>query len=211
MKLINKIGDVSYYEDCMNGWDYILKVQGKDKAYLSKEQYKTELENRKIVENYKRISQGANERPTFVWAYPGTEKSMAAKLYKNFIDHDTFINFPTCLLLMNKALLNGKNVVAAPLWGDNDVTPFWVDESVRGQNIELDLMLCLPSTSCLSEYLERFKKRGDTAGFIETCRKDFLRNFKDIRELELKNTKRVMLRPGQFLDNALIENGVHLY
>ena len=211
MVLINEVAGVSYYEVCRNGWDCILKVWDGNQAHISKYDYERDMKNIQTLNDYKEISQQTEGTPTFVWAYPGTGKTMTTKHYKNFTDRDMYVNFPTCLSLMNDAMQKGKNIVAAPLWGSNSVTPLWVDRSVREQNITLDLILCLPSTSCLSEYMERYRQRDNDKRFMEICRSEFLENFEKYKKLELCHTKKIMLKPGQFLDTALIENGVGLY
>ena len=76
-------------------------------------------------------------------------------------------------------------------------------------NVEdVRVILVFPMENNFKEYETRFKNRGNTEEFIERRRKEFpslVKLFENAHDYE-----KITIKPGQFLSQVLIENGVAL-
>lgn len=70
------------------------------------------------------------------------------------------------------------------------------------------IILVFPREDNFLEYVERFKKRGNNEEFIERRRVEFpslVTLFNEASEYE-----KILIKPGQYLEDALIEYGINL-
>ena len=72
----------------------------------------------------------------------------------------------------------------------------------------LRVILVCPTRNNFGEYVERFKKRGNNEEFIARREAEFS-SLIDLFD-NAKECEKIVIKPGQFLSEALIEHGIEL-
>lgn len=148
-------------------------------------------------------------KKTLVFAYPGTGKTYITQKYKNAIEiifcsevfkYDPFkghidVNPPSNI-----------NVVMTPLFGC-DVRLFFKKQIFFP---DIDIVLSYPTMECYDEYMMRYHRRGSSYKFIDDRKLDFFSTIKAAEKFDSFPHKKARLNPGQFLESALIDNGIVL-
>lgn len=152
-----------------------------------------------------------NDRPkTLVLAYPGTGKTFVAKHYENAADGGEIDMAPALSnfsWLVSYYAQQGRNVTMAPFGSYSLAVHAAEWETSR---LTFNTILAYPSKDCLDEYLERYRKRGNGEQFIYTWSRDFKRAIEIAERFNQFEHKKIVLKPRQYLDQALIENGIYL-
>lgn len=168
-----------------------------------------------------------------ILAYMGTGKTELERRYNNVIDLDfqdykyvydeSIRHLPleqrkgqTSLRTENPEYPN--NFINAALkkleTGKVIVVPFIeyvfdaIDSDTFKRNAEQTrVILVFPGSDNFGEYVERFKRRGNGEEFIQRRRKEF----PDLVKLfEESDYEKILIKPKQFLSQALIEYGINL-
>lgn len=72
------------------------------------------------------------------------------------------------------------------------------------------IILVFPMADNFEEYVERFKKRGNNEEFILRRRKEFSSLIDLFEEASNEDYEKIIIKPKQFLSDALIEYGINL-
>lgn len=169
-----------------------------------------------------------------IMAYMGTGKTELENRYDNVIDFDfqdyKYIydesirhlpleqrkgstnlrienpNYPENFLADAIKLLNEGKIVVSPFI--DHVFKAYDDSNIASQVENLRTILVCPTRDNFDEYVERFKKRGNSNEFISRREKEFS-SLVDLFE-QANNYERIIMKPGQYLSEALEENGISL-
>lgn len=112
---------------------------------------------------------------------------------KNFLDDAT-------------KLLNEGKIVVSPFI--DHVFKAYDDSNIKSQIQDLRIILVCPERNNFNEYVERFKKRGNSSEFIARREKEFS-SLMDLFD-NAKNYEKIVMKSGQFLKEALEEYGIIL-
>ena len=169
-----------------------------------------------------------------IMAYMGTGKTELENRYDNVIDFDfqdyKYIydesirhlpleqrkgstnlrtenpNYPENFLTDAIKLLNEGKIVVSPFI--DHVFKAYDGSNIASQVENLRTILVCPTRDNFDEYVERFKKRGNSDEFIARREKEFS-SLVDLFE-QVSNYERIIMKPGQYLSEALEENGIGL-
>lgn len=169
-----------------------------------------------------------------IMAYMGTGKTELENRYDNVIDFDfqdyKYIydesirhlpleqrkgstnlrtenpNYPENFLADAIKLLNEGNIVVSPFI--DHVFRAYGGFNITSKVENLRTILVCPTRDNFDEYVERFKKRGNSDEFIARREKEFS-SLVDLFE-QANNYERIIMKPGQYLSEALEENGIGL-
>ena len=169
-----------------------------------------------------------------IMAYMGTGKTELENRYDNVIDFDfqdyKYIydesirhlpleqrkgstnlrtenpNYPENFLTDAIKLLNEGKIVVSPFI--DHVFKAYDGSNIASQVENLRTILVCPTRDNFDEYVERFKKRGNSDEFIARREKEFS-SLVDLFE-QVSNYERIIMKPGQYLSEALEENGISL-
>ncbi len=169
-----------------------------------------------------------------IMAYMGTGKTETEKNYKNVIDldfqdykyiYDESIrdlpleqrkgsvnlrkenpNYPNNFIKVALDELNLGKIVISPFI--EHVFDAYNSNEFKLKAKDTRVILVCPMRNNFEEYIERFKNRGNSEEFIERRRVEFP-SLIDLFEREQEYEK-IIIKPGQFLSEALIENGIIL-
>lgn len=169
-----------------------------------------------------------------IMAYMGTGKTELENRYANVIDFDfqdyKYIydesirhlpleqrkgsanlriensNYPENFLVDAVKLLNEGKIVVSPFI--DHVFNAYDDYNIASQVENLRIILVCPTKDNFDEYVERFKKRGNSDEFIARREKEFS-SLVDLFE-QSNSYERIIMKPGQYLSEALEENGISL-
>lgn len=169
-----------------------------------------------------------------IMAYMGTGKTELENRYDNVIDFDfqdyKYIydesirhlpleqrkgstnlrtenpNYPENFLTDAIKLLNEGKIVVSPFI--DHVFKAYDGSNIASQVENLRNILVCPTRDNFDEYVERFKKRGNSDEFIARREKEFS-SLVDLFE-QVSNYERIIMKPGQYLSEALEENGISL-
>lgn len=169
-----------------------------------------------------------------IMAYMGTGKTELENRYDNVIDFDfqdyKYIydesirhlpleqrkgstnlrtenpNYPENFLTDAVQLLNEEKIVVSPFI--DHVFKAYDGSNIASQVENLRTILVCPTKDNFDEYVERFKRRGNSDEFIARREKEFS-SLVDLFE-QANNYERIIMKPGQYLSEALEENGIGL-
>lgn len=169
-----------------------------------------------------------------ILAYMGTGKTELENRYKNVVDFDfqdyKYIydesirhlpleqrkgsvnlrtenpNYPKNFLDDAIKLLDEGKIVVSPFI--DHVFKAYDSSSFKSRANDTRIILICPAADNFAEYVERFKQRGNSEEFIERRKKEFP-SLVDLFE-QADNYERIVMKPGQFLSEALEENGIVL-
>ncbi len=169
-----------------------------------------------------------------IMAYMGTGKTELENRYDNVIDFDfqdyKYIydesirhlpleqrkgstnlrtenpNYPESFIADAIKLLNEGKIVVSPFI--DHVFKAYDGSNIASQVDNLRTILICPTRNNFNEYVERFKKRGNSDEFISRREKEFS-SLVDLFE-QANNYERIIMKPGQYLSEALEENGISL-
>ncbi|MDR0461873.1 MAG: hypothetical protein LBG88_00890 [Christensenellaceae bacterium] len=160
-----------------------------------------------------------------ILAHSCTGKTKLAQRHQDILDHDDLNAVKRWGAKIDDlwdTLSFGKSGLMLPvLAGWHGCTAQKIQE--MEQHSCHDILLCYPTTSCMNEYMERLLDRnfGDLVHkfsnkniandeMMQLMRNSFKSGFKEFDNAKFERVKRIRLRPGQFLEQALLENGVQL-
>ena len=103
-------------------------------------------------------------------------------------------------------MLNEGKIVVSPFI--DHVFKAYDGSSIASQVENLRTILVCPTRDNFDEYVERFKKRGNSDEFIARREKEFS-SLVDLFE-QANNYERIIMKPRQYLSEALEENGIGL-
>ena len=169
-----------------------------------------------------------------IMAYMGTGKTELENKYDNVIDFDfqdyKYIydesirhlpleqrkgstnlrtenpSYPKNFLTDAVQLLNEGKIVVSPFI--DHVFRAYDSSDIKFQIENLRIILVCPTRDNFDEYVERFKQRGNSDEFIARREKEFS-SLVDLFE-QANNYERIIMKPGQYLSEALEENGIGL-
>lgn len=169
-----------------------------------------------------------------IMAYMGTGKTELEKRYDNVIDFDfqdyKYIydesirhlpleqrkgsvnlrtenpNYPQNFIEDAFKLLDEGKIVVSPFI--EHVFRAYDSKEFKEQANDVRVILVCPRRDNFEEYIERFKKRGNSTEFIARREKEF-DSLVDLFE-QATNYERIVIRPGQYLSSALEEYGINL-
>jgi len=169
-----------------------------------------------------------------IMAYMGTGKTELEKNYDNVVDFDfqdyKYIydesirhlpleqrkgnvnlrtenpDYPKNFLDDATKLLNEGKIVVSPFI--DHVFKAYDDSNIKSQIQDLRIILVCPERNNFNEYVERFKKRGNSSEFIARREKEFS-SLMDLFD-NAKNYEKIVMKSGQFLKEALEEYGIIL-
>lgn len=169
-----------------------------------------------------------------IMAYMGTGKTELENRYDNVIDFDfqdyKYIydesirhlpleqrkgstnlrtenpDYPQNFLADAIKLLNEEKIVVSPFI--DHVFKAYDGSNIASQVENLRTILVCPTRDNFDEYVERFKKRGNSDEFIARREKEFS-SLVDLFE-QANNYERIIMKPRQYLSEALEENGIIL-
>lgn len=169
-----------------------------------------------------------------IMAYMGTGKTELENRYDNVIDFDfqdyKYIydesirhlpleqrkgstnlrtenpDYPENFLADAVKLLNEGKIVVSPFI--EHVFKAYDSFNIASQVENLRTILVCPTRDNFDEYVERFKKRGNSDEFIARREKEFS-SLVDLFE-QTNNYERIIIKYGQYLSEALEENGISL-
>lgn len=169
-----------------------------------------------------------------IMAYMGTGKTELESRYKDVVDFDfqdyKYIydesirhlpleqrkgstnlrtenpNYPQNFLEDAVKLLNEGKLVVSPFI--DHVFKAYDSSSIKSQVEDLRVILVCPTRDNFDEYVERFKKRGNSSEFIARREKEFS-SLVDLFE-QANNYEKIIMKSGQFLSEALEEYGITL-
>lgn len=168
-----------------------------------------------------------------ILAYMGTGKTELEKKYKNVIDFDfqdyKYIydesishlpleqrkgnvslrkeneDYPQNFLLDAIDLLNKNKIVVSPFI--EHVYNAYNTEFFKSKINNVKIILVCPTFNNFEEYVQRFKNRGNGEEFIERRSKEFPSL---IEIFNNSSFEKIIIKPGQYLSEALIEYGLKL-
>lgn len=169
-----------------------------------------------------------------IMAYMGTGKTELENRYDNIVDFDfqdyRYIydesvrhlpleqrkgstnlrtnnpDYPKNFLEDAIKLLNEGKIVVSPFI--DHVFRAYDDFNIKSKIDDLRVILVCPTRDNFDEYVQRFKQRGNSDEFIARREKEFP-SLVDLFE-QANNYERIVIKPGQFLSEALEEYGVVL-
>ena len=169
-----------------------------------------------------------------IMAYMGTGKTELENKYDNVIDFDfqdyKYIydesirhlpleqrkgstnlrtenpSYPKNFLTDAVQLLNEGKIVVSPFI--DHVFRAYDSSDIKSQIENLRIILVCPTRNNFDEYVQRFKQRGNSDEFIARREKEFY-SLVDLFE-QASNYERIIMKPGQYLSEALEENGIGL-
>ncbi len=169
-----------------------------------------------------------------IMAYMGTGKTELESKYDNVIDFDfqdyKYIydesirhlpleqrkgstnlrtdnpSYPKNFLTDAVHLLNEGKIVVSPFI--DHVFRAYGNSDIKSQIENLRIILVCPTRDNFDEYVERFKKRGNSDEFIARREKEFS-SLVDLFE-QADNYEKIIMKPGQYLSEALEEYGINL-
>lgn len=169
-----------------------------------------------------------------IMAYMGTGKTELENRYDNIVDFDfqdyRYIydesvrhlpleqrkgstnlrtnnpDYPKNFLEEAVKLLNENKIVVSPFI--DHVFRAYDDFNIKSKIDDLRVILVCPTRDNFDEYVQRFKQRGNSDEFIARREKEFP-SLVDLFE-QANNYERIVIKPGQFLSEALEEYGVIL-
>lgn len=115
-------------------------------------------------------------------------------------------NYPENFLADAIKMLNEGKIVVSPFI--DHVFKAYDGSNIRSQVENLRTILVCPTRDNFDEYIERFKQRGNSDEFIARREKEFS-SLVDLFE-QASNYERIIMKPGQYLSEALEENGISL-
>lgn len=115
-------------------------------------------------------------------------------------------NYPENFLTDAIKLLNEGKIVVSPFI--DHVFKAYDGSNIASHVENLRIILVCPTRDNFDEYVERFKKRGNSDEFIARREKEFS-SLVDLFE-QANNYERIIMKPGQYLSEALEENGIIL-
>lgn len=169
-----------------------------------------------------------------IMAYMGTGKTELENRYDNIVDFDfqdyRYIydesvrhlpleqrkgsanlrtnnpDYPKNFLEDAVKLLNEGKIVVSPFI--DHVFSAYDDFDIKSKINDLRVILVCPTRDNFDEYVERFKRRGNSDEFIARREKEFS-SLVDLFE-QANNYEKIVMKTGQFLSEALEEYGVVL-
>lgn len=169
-----------------------------------------------------------------IMAYMGTGKTELANKYDNVIDFDfqdyKYIydesirhlpleqrkgstnlrtenpDYPQNFLTDAIELLNDGKIVVSPFI--DHVFNAYDNSNLKSQVNDLRVIIVCPTRDNFEEYVDRFKQRGNSNEFISRREKEFS-SLIDLFE-QANNYEKIVMKPGQFLSEALEEYGINL-
>lgn len=169
-----------------------------------------------------------------IMAYMGTGKTETENRYNNVIDldfqdykyiYDESIrhlplekrkgstdlrtenpNYPKNFIESTLDKLNSGKIVISPFI--EHVFRAYNSYEFKSKAEHIRIILVCPARDNFEEYVERFKKRGNSDKFIERRQAEFS-SLVDLFE-EAEGYEKIVIKPGQFLSDVLIENGIEL-
>lgn len=171
-----------------------------------------------------------------ILAYMGTGKTELEYRYKNVIDLDfqdykyiydeSIRHLPleqrkgsTSLRTENPEYPNNFiNAVLTELeTGKIVVSPFieHVFNAIDSEKFKINrkntrIILVIPNSNNLDEYIDRFKNRGNKEEFVLRRIKEFSSLIDLFNKASNKNYEKIIIKPKQFLSEALLEYGINL-
>ena len=115
-------------------------------------------------------------------------------------------DYPQNFLADAIKLLNEEKIVVSPFI--DHVFKAYDGSNIASQVENLRTILVCPTRDNFDEYVERFKKRGNSDEFIARREKEFS-SLVDLFE-QANNYERIIMKPRQYLSEALEENGIIL-
>lgn len=115
-------------------------------------------------------------------------------------------NYPNNFLIDAVKLLNEGKIVVSPFI--EHVFKAYDSSNIKEQVKNLRIILVCPLKENFEEYVERFKRRGNSEEFIARRKEEFS-SLVDLFE-KANNYERIIIKPGQYLSEALEENGISL-
>lgn len=115
-------------------------------------------------------------------------------------------SYPKNFLADAVQLLNEGKIVVSPFI--DHVFKAYDTSDIKYQISDLKIILVCPTKDNFDEYVERFKQRGNSEKFISRREKEFdslVNLFEQAIDYE-----RIVMKPGQYLSEALKENGINL-
>lgn len=103
-------------------------------------------------------------------------------------------------------LLNDGYIVVSPFI--DHVFKAYDNFDIMSKVSDLRVILVCPERNNFQEYVERFQKRGNSEEFIERRRKEFS-SLMDLFE-QTNNYEKIVIKPGQYLSEALEEYNIKL-
>lgn len=169
-----------------------------------------------------------------IMAYMGTGKTELENRYDNVVDFDfqdyKYIydesirdlpleqrkgsvnlrtenpNYPNNFLEDAIKLLNKEKIVVSPFI--DHVFKAYDSFSFKSKVNDVRIILVCPTHDNFNEYIERFKQRGNSDEFIVRREKEFP-SLIDLFE-QANDYERIIMKPGEFLSEALVEYGIDL-
>lgn len=155
--------------------------------------------------------------------FSGIGKTTLAKKYKNVIDLDAsnYAYDETNILNVDIEKRKGERRKANSSWPHNyiekikevvlkyDIILVWDREDIMKEYINngFEFMICYPSKKDLTEYVKRYKDRGNTNKYIEMKLKQYDDRLKLYNSL---NVKKVVLENNKTLEDWLLDNNYNL-
>lgn len=154
----------------------------------------------------------------FVWAMPASGKSTMAKKYRNVIDFDVAFGVGDIPYYINQheIKLEYRNVLCAPFIATDFNEPAlikaskWFEnfEKKTGMNVEPNIVL--PELRAIPDFRDRLMRR-DGEGYWADRAYKVIQNIKEQEpKLSQYGFKTIGMKPGQFLEDTLKENGISL-
>lgn len=108
---------------------------------------------------------------------------------------------------MLKELDKGK-IVVSPFIGHvfNSIN----NNQVKAKLKDTKIILVFPMPNDFNEYVERFKQRGNSEEFILRRKKEFASLIELFNNAPNNEYEKIIIKPKQFLEEALIEYGIEL-
>ncbi|MCL2755734.1 MAG: hypothetical protein FWE45_01635 [Firmicutes bacterium] len=98
------------------------------------------------------------------------------------------------------------NIVLLPL--TKKLFELYLNEDFKQKMKGARIIVACPRKNDFAEYKKRFEERGNIETFIENRQKEFsfiMDTFENMQDFE-----KIIIKPGQFLDQALIGHGIQL-
>ena len=148
--------------------------------------------------------------------FAGIGKSMLASKYKNVVDLEIMEfkwDYKEKIADIEKKKGN-SNKTRKEEWPENyidaiqnattnyDITLISTDDEILNEleKKEIEYILCYPTLECKNEYLDRYRKRGNTEAFIQRVAE----TFEDlIKGLQKYKAKKIVLKNNETLESKL--------
>ena len=162
---------------------------------------------------------------TIISGFPGIGKTTLSKKYPNeVIDMESskykWIHLDNKTASLDPELIKGtENRIINPNWPNNylndilsNIQQYKYVLISQGDDIrnildenQIDYMIAFPSTECKSEYLERYKSRGNNEKFISLIEENF---DSWINKLLKSAHRKIIIRPGYTLEDEMQNLGM---